>query len=66
VKCILNLARDLGKGVIAEGVETLEQLKLLQDWDCPDIQGFYFAEPMTAEAVAPLLSAGAICPTRLN
>jgi diguanylate cyclase (GGDEF)-like protein/PAS domain S-box-containing protein len=64
VKCILNLARDLGKGVIAEGVETLEQLKLLQDWDCPDIQGFYFAEPMTAEAVAPLLSAGAICPSR--
>jgi diguanylate cyclase (GGDEF)-like protein/PAS domain S-box-containing protein len=66
VKCILNLARDLGKGVIAEGVETLEQLKLLQDWHCPDIQGFYFARPMTAEAISPLLSAGAIRPTRLN
>jgi diguanylate cyclase (GGDEF)-like protein/PAS domain S-box-containing protein len=64
VKCILNLARDLGNGVIAEGVETPEQLKLLQDWDCPDVQGFYFAKPMTPEAVAPLLSAGAICPTR--
>ena len=64
VKCILTLARDLGNGVVAEGVETAEQLKLLQDWDCPDVQGFYFAQPMTAEAVAPLLSAGAICPTR--
>ena len=66
VKCILNLARDLGKGVIAEGVETLEQLKLLQDWDCPDIQGFYFSRPMTAEAIAPLLSAGAIAPARFH
>ena len=66
VKCILSLARDLGNGVVAEGVETAEQLKLLQDWDCPDVQGFYFAQPMTAEAVAPLLSAGAICPARPN
>jgi diguanylate cyclase (GGDEF)-like protein/PAS domain S-box-containing protein len=66
VKCILSLARDLGNGVVAEGVETAEQLKLLQDWDCPDVQGFYFAEPMTAEAVAPLLSAGAIRPTRFS
>jgi diguanylate cyclase (GGDEF)-like protein/PAS domain S-box-containing protein len=66
VKCILNLARDLGKGVIAEGVETLEQLKLLQDWDCPDIQGFYFSRPMTAEAISPLLSAGTIVPARVH
>jgi EAL domain-containing protein (putative c-di-GMP-specific phosphodiesterase class I) len=47
-------------------VETLEQLKLLQDWDCPDIQGFYFARPMTAEAISPLLSAGTIVPARLH
>jgi diguanylate cyclase (GGDEF)-like protein/PAS domain S-box-containing protein len=66
VKCILNLARDLGKGVIAEGVETLEQLKLLQDWDCPDIQGFYFSRPMTAVAIAPLLSAGTIVPAMFH
>jgi diguanylate cyclase (GGDEF)-like protein/PAS domain S-box-containing protein len=66
VKCILTLARDLGYEVIAEGVETPEQLKLLQGWDCPDIQGFHFAAPMTAEAVSPLLSAGVIVPSRPN
>ena len=66
VKCILTLARDLGKGVIAEGVESLEQLKLLQDWDCPDIQGLYVARPMTAEAISPLLRAGAIVPAKLH
>jgi diguanylate cyclase (GGDEF)-like protein/PAS domain S-box-containing protein len=66
VKCILCLARDLGNGVVAEGVETAEQLQLLQDLECPDVQGFYFAQPMSAEDVAPLLSAGAICPTGPN
>ena len=60
VKCILNLARVLGNEIIAEGVETPEQLRLLQEWSCPDIQGFYFAAPMTAEALSPLLTAGAI------
>ncbi|MFW6028010.1 MAG: EAL domain-containing protein [bacterium] len=66
VKCILTLARDLGYEVIAEGVETSEQLQLLQGWACPDVQGFYFATPMTAEAASPLLSAGALVPSRPN
>jgi diguanylate cyclase (GGDEF)-like protein/PAS domain S-box-containing protein len=66
VKCILNLARDLGSDVIAEGVETPEQLALLQGWDCQAIQGFYFAAPMTAEAVSPLLAFGAISPSNVN
>lgn len=64
VKCILDLARALGNEVIAEGVETPEQLRLLRQCDCPAIQGFYFAHPMTAEAISPLLSAGAISPYR--
>ena len=45
---------DHGKEVIAEGVETLEQLRLLQDWNCQNVQGFYFACPMLAEAIEPL------------
>jgi diguanylate cyclase (GGDEF)-like protein/PAS domain S-box-containing protein len=64
VKLILGLSRDFGKEVIAEGVETPEQLTLLQDLDCPDVQGFYFAPPMTAEAIVPLLNAGTINPAR--
>jgi diguanylate cyclase (GGDEF)-like protein/PAS domain S-box-containing protein len=62
VKLILGLSRDFDNEVIAEGVETSEQLKLLQEWDCHDVQGFYFARPMSAETIAPLLSAGVISP----
>jgi diguanylate cyclase (GGDEF)-like protein/PAS domain S-box-containing protein len=63
VKLILGLSRDFGSRVIAEGVETSEQLGLLQDWNCPEVQGFYFAPPMSAAAIAPLLSSGTIRPS---
>jgi diguanylate cyclase (GGDEF)-like protein/PAS domain S-box-containing protein len=63
VKLIVGLARDLGNEVIAEGVETPEQLSLLQDWDCPDVQGYYFAPPLSAEAILPLLNTGMIRPS---
>ena len=62
VKMILGLSRDFGNEAIAEGVETSEQLRLLQDWDCREVQGFYFSPPLSAEAIAPLLSAGMIDP----
>ena len=63
VKLILGLSRDFGNEVIAEGVETLEQLRLLQDLECSDVQGFYFSRPMPAEMIAPLLLAGRIVPS---
>jgi len=65
VKLILGLSRDFGKEVIAEGVETAEQLSLLQDLNCQNVQGFYFAHPMTAEAIGPLLNAGTISPPKM-
>jgi EAL domain-containing protein (putative c-di-GMP-specific phosphodiesterase class I) len=66
VKLILGLSRDFGKEVIAEGVETAEQLNLLQDWDCQNVQGFYFARPMSAEAIGPLLNTGTISPSKIG
>jgi len=63
VRFILSLARDFGNEVIAEGVETPEQLNLLQNWGCAEVQGFYFAHPMSAEAIVPLLRAGTIIPS---
>jgi len=63
VKLILGLSRDFGNEVIAEGVETQEQLRLLQDLECSDVQGFYFSRPMAAEIIAPLLIAGRIVPS---
>jgi len=66
VKLILEFSRVFGNETIAEGVETLEQLSLLQDWDCREVQGFYFAPPMSAEAIVPLLSAETIKPSMTN
>jgi diguanylate cyclase len=50
VNTIVTLARNLGMKIIAEGIETAEQLSLLQALDCDSAQGFYFSRPMTALA----------------
>ncbi|HEY4925279.1 MAG TPA: EAL domain-containing protein [Roseiarcus sp.] len=56
VKATIGLARELGIAVVAMGVETPAQLDLLKSWGCPGAQGFYFARPLAAEDVAPLLA----------
>jgi EAL domain-containing protein (putative c-di-GMP-specific phosphodiesterase class I) len=60
VKAAIGLARELGIGVMAEGVETADQAQLLHEWGCRQAQGFYFAAPMPAEDVLPLLRAGSV------
>lgn len=62
VRAAIDLAHALNIGVIAEGVELEEQLRLLRSWNCREVQGFYFAEPLTVEAVTPLLRCGQIAP----
>ncbi|MEP6924265.1 MAG: EAL domain-containing protein [Pyrinomonadaceae bacterium] len=46
VRTILTLAENLGLDVIAEGVETVDQLEKLRQFGCPYAQGFLFAKPM--------------------
>jgi predicted signal transduction protein with EAL and GGDEF domain len=50
-KMIINLGRDLGYTLIAEGVETAEQRTLLQQFGCAVHQGFLIARPMSVEAL---------------
>ena len=50
VRAIIALGRSLGREIIAEGVETLEQARWLVREGCTTAQGFLFARPMTAEA----------------
>ena len=62
VKAALGLARELGLGVIAEGVETQQQLSLLKEWGCREVQGYYFAKPLPGEEISLLLRRGTISP----
>lgn len=49
VQTIIGMARNLGLTVIAEGVETSEQLGYLQNYGCPAFQGYLFGKPMPYE-----------------
>jgi len=52
---IISMAHSLGVRVIAEGVETEEQLNFLKDYDCDEIQGYYYSKPIPAEDFTKLL-----------
>ncbi|MFK5970827.1 MAG: EAL domain-containing protein [Candidatus Marithrix sp.] len=54
-KAIIALAHSLRLYVIAEGVETLEQLEFLQNQQCEIIQGYYFSMPLCAEDMTKML-----------
>jgi EAL domain-containing protein (putative c-di-GMP-specific phosphodiesterase class I) len=51
ITSIVELARTLGLDVVAEGVETDEQRRALQDLDCAQAQGYFFARPEPADRV---------------
>ena len=50
VHAIVTLARNLGMSLVAEGIETPEQVVLLQAMECENGQGFYFSKPLDAAA----------------
>ena len=55
IRHTIGLAHTLGAKVVAEGVETKEQLEFLQSVDCDMIQGYYFYKPMPEEEFLRLL-----------
>lgn len=52
---IINMAHDLGYSVVAEGVEELEQLELLQSYQCDEIQGYWLSKPIPFPEIIPFL-----------
>jgi len=60
VSAIIAMGRNLKQRVLAEGVETAEQLAFLRNHRCHEAQGFYLSHPMPAEEFAKLLVSNAL------
>jgi diguanylate cyclase (GGDEF)-like protein len=52
VKAMVQMGKDLGMTMIAEGVETKEQMETLRELDVDGIQGYYYAKPMDVETLS--------------
>jgi diguanylate cyclase (GGDEF)-like protein/PAS domain S-box-containing protein len=55
VSAVVSMGESLHMQVVAEGVETLEQLEVLQQLNCPQGQGYYFSRPLDAGQFSRLL-----------
>jgi EAL domain-containing protein (putative c-di-GMP-specific phosphodiesterase class I) len=58
VTAVISMGRSLKLRVVAEGVETLEELTFLQAHQCEEAQGYYFSRPVLPERFAQLLKSG--------
>ncbi len=58
VSAVISMGRSLKLRVVAEGVETPQELAFLQAHNCEEAQGFYFSRPVSAADFAKLLKAG--------
>jgi diguanylate cyclase (GGDEF)-like protein/PAS domain S-box-containing protein len=60
VSAVINMGRSLNMRVVAEGVQTRDQLDFLKDRQCPEGQGYYFGPPVPADQLTELLHVGAV------
>jgi EAL domain-containing protein (putative c-di-GMP-specific phosphodiesterase class I) len=56
---IIGIARNLGLRVVAEGIETEAQSRILREIGCDYLQGYYFAEPSPASLIGEMMKAPA-------
>lgn len=60
VNSMISMAHSLGLSVIAEGVETTEQLQTLIDLNCDEVQGYIFSKPLTVKQFNTMLESGTL------
>jgi EAL domain-containing protein (putative c-di-GMP-specific phosphodiesterase class I) len=60
VAAVITLAHGLELDVLAEGVETADQLAFLQSHNCDLVQGFLFRKPVEVEAISELVRRGVV------
>ncbi len=58
VTAVISMAQSLKLRVVAEGVETVQELQFLQARQCDEVQGYYFSRPLPAAEFASLLATG--------
>ena len=58
VTAVISMGQSLKLRVVAEGVETQEELAFLQAHNCEEAQGYYFSRPVPAQKFAKLLETG--------
>ena len=52
---IINLGHSLGLKVVAEGVESADQLEFVRNEGCDEVQGYYFSEPVNVAEFGALV-----------
>lgn len=60
VSAVIDMGRSLNMRVVAEGIQTHDQLQFLKERHCPEGQGYYFAPPIPAEQLMSILSRGTV------
>lgn len=63
VSSIITLAHALKLRVVAEGIETMEQARLLRLLACDEAQGYLYSRPVPAAEIETLLAAGCLLPS---
>jgi EAL domain-containing protein (putative c-di-GMP-specific phosphodiesterase class I) len=58
VAAVIGMGKNLHRRVVAEGVETREQLEILREYGCPQAQGYYFGRPVPAVEFGQLVDSG--------
>jgi diguanylate cyclase (GGDEF)-like protein len=66
VHAIVTLARNLGMTLVAEGIETADQVAMLQSMGCDRAQGYYLSRPVSPERAAKYLVSAPITPQALR
>jgi diguanylate cyclase (GGDEF)-like protein/PAS domain S-box-containing protein len=66
VRAVIGMGDSLHMLVVAEGVETREQLEFLREHACPEGQGFYFSHPVVAGEFSQLMGYSAVEPRALQ
>lgn len=55
IQSILNIAKSMDLNVVAEGVETIDQMNFLNNLACEEIQGYYYSQPLLPDKLEPFL-----------